>query len=30
MVRQFGGKEALEMARKVEAREPLSLFKAQV
>jgi flagellar protein FlaG len=30
LVRQFGGKEALEMARKVEAREPLSLFKAQV
>jgi len=30
MVRQFGGKEALEMARKVEAQEPLSLFKAQV
>lgn len=30
MVRQFGGKEALEMARKVDAQEPLSLFKAQV
>ncbi|MES3008201.1 MAG: flagellar protein FlaG [Pseudomonadota bacterium] len=30
LVRQFGGKEALELARKVEAQEPLSLFKAQV
>ena len=30
MVRQFGGKEALEMARKVDAQEPLSLFNAQV
>jgi len=30
MVRQFGGKEALEMARKIDAQEPLSLFKAQV
>jgi len=30
LVRQFGGKEALELARKVEAQEPLTLFKARV
>ncbi|MDX1489666.1 MAG: flagellar protein FlaG [Pseudohongiellaceae bacterium] len=30
LVRQFGGQEALELAKKVEAQEPLNLFKAQV
>lgn len=30
LVRQFGGKEALELAKKVEAQEPLTLFKARV
>lgn len=30
LVRQFGGREALEMAKKVEAQEPLNLFNAQV
>lgn len=30
LVRQFGGQEALELAKKVEAQEPLNLFNAQV
>lgn len=30
LVRQFGGKEALELAKKVDAQEPLVLFKARV
>ncbi len=30
LVRQFGSKEALEMAKKVDIQEPFSLFKAQV
>jgi flagellar protein FlaG len=30
LVRQFGGKEALELAKKLEAQEPIFLFKAQV
>jgi flagellar protein FlaG len=30
LVRQFDGREALEMAKKVEAQEPLNLFNAQV
>ena len=30
LVRQFGGKEALELAKKLDAQEPIFLFKAQV
>lgn len=30
LVRQFGGKEALELAKKLDAQEPITLFKAQV
>lgn len=30
LVRQFGSRETLELARKVEAQEPLNLFNAQV
>ncbi|MGJ8690354.1 MAG: flagellar protein FlaG [Gammaproteobacteria bacterium] len=30
LVRQFGGKEALELAKKLDAQEPIILFKAQV
>ena len=30
VVRQFGSKEALELAKKVDIQEPLSLFKTQV
>jgi flagellar protein FlaG len=30
LVRQFGGKEALEMAKKIDAQEPITLFKARV
>ncbi|MDP1931193.1 MAG: flagellar protein FlaG [Gammaproteobacteria bacterium] len=30
LVRQFGGKEAVEMAKKLDTQEPLSLFTAQV
>ena len=30
VLRQFDSKEALEMARKLESEEPISLFKTQV
>lgn len=30
LVRQFGGKEALELAKKLDTQEPIFLFKAQV